>query len=77
MMSRRVGAGWGWIGQLAFGISLLAVLAVAVGVGAQGRGAALDVPAPVIGGGPWINSAPLTSEALRGRVVFVEFWTYG
>lgn len=57
--------------------SLLAVLAVAVGVGAQSRGVALDVPAPAISGGPWINSAPLTPEALRGRVVFVEFWTYG
>ena len=77
MMSTRARAGLGWIGRLAFGISLLAVLAVAVGVGAQGRGAALDVPAPAISGGPWINSAPLTPDALRGRVVFVEFWTYG
>ena len=34
-------------------------------------------PAPEIAGGPWINSAPLTLEALRGRVVLVEFWTYG
>ena len=56
--------------------SLVVLLAVAVGVGAQGRGAALDVPAPAISGGPWINSAPLTSESLRGRVVFVDFWTY-
>ena len=77
MTSRRAGAGWMGMGRWVLGASLLAVLAVAVGVGAQGRGAALDVPAPVIGGGPWINSAPLTSEALRGRVVFVEFWTYG
>jgi len=34
-------------------------------------------PAPEITGGPWINSAPLSLEKLRGRVVFVEFWTYG
>ena len=33
--------------------------------------------APDIGGGPWLNSAPLSLAALRGRVVFVEFWTYG
>src|SRR5829696_1689217 len=24
----------------------------------------------------WLNSAPLTAEALRGRVVLVDFWTY-
>jgi hypothetical protein len=34
-------------------------------------------PAPEITGGPWINSAPLTLQGLRGRVVLVEFWTYG
>ena len=32
--------------------------------------AALD-EAPV-----WLNSAPLTAEGLRGRVVLVDFWTY-
>lgn len=34
-------------------------------------------PAPEITGGPWINSGPLSLAQLRGRVVFVEFWTYG
>lgn len=34
-------------------------------------------PAPDVAGGPWVNSAPLTTQALRGRVVLVEFWTYG
>ena len=24
----------------------------------------------------WLNSAPLTAEGLRGRVVLVDFWTY-
>jgi hypothetical protein len=33
--------------------------------------------APEITGGPWINSEPLTLGSLRGRVVLVEFWTYG
>ena len=33
--------------------------------------------APDITGGPWINSDPLTLAGLRGRVVLVEFWTYG
>ncbi len=25
----------------------------------------------------WLNSAPLTLEALRGRPVLIEFWTFG
>lgn len=29
-----------------------------------------------IAGGKWINSAPLTMQALRGKVVLVDFWTY-
>src|SRR5262245_20603494 len=24
----------------------------------------------------WLNSAPLTAEGLRGKVVLVDFWTY-
>lgn len=34
-------------------------------------------PAPEISGTPWINSPPLTAADLRGKVVLVEFWTYG
>ena len=37
----------------------------------------IGAAAPDVAGGPWINSAPLTVPALRGRVVLVEFWTYG
>ena len=44
---------------------------------AQAAAASVDRPAAEISGGPWINSSPLTIQALRGRVVFVEFWTYG
>ena len=33
--------------------------------------------APEISGGPWINSQPLTLSDLKGRVVLVEFWTWG
>lgn len=28
------------------------------------------------GAGPWLNSPPLTTEQLRGKVVLVDFWTY-
>ena len=34
-------------------------------------------PAPEITGGPWLNSVPLSLQELRGRVVLIEFWTYG
>jgi hypothetical protein len=33
--------------------------------------------APEIIGHAWINSPPFTLETLSGRVVLVEFWTYG
>jgi len=33
--------------------------------------------APEFANGNWINSDPLTLEKLRGRVVLVEFWTFG
>ncbi len=34
-------------------------------------------PAPEITGERWINTEPLSMAALRGRVILVEFWTYG
>jgi len=37
----------------------------------------LGAPAPDVAGERWINSAPLTTPGLRGRVVLVEFWTFG
>lgn len=33
--------------------------------------------APEFAKGNWINSDPLTLDKLRGRVVVVEFWTFG
>jgi len=33
-------------------------------------------PAPSIGAKEWINSPALSTEALRGKVVLVDFWTY-
>src|SRR5438132_5674822 len=36
-----------------------------------------DLMAPEFAPGIWINSEPLTLKGLRGRVVVVEFWTFG
>lgn len=33
--------------------------------------------APEFAPGTWINSEPLTLKSLRGRVVLVDFWTFG
>ena len=33
--------------------------------------------APALAEGTWINSETLTVEGLRGRVVLVDFWTFG
>jgi len=61
------------------GVVVGAVLALAAlgGTPAVGQAVRVGQPAPDIVGTPWINSAPLTMGALRGRVVLVEFWTYG
>jgi peptide-methionine (R)-S-oxide reductase len=35
------------------------------------------VAAPELASGAWINSDPLTLASLKGRVVVLEFWTFG
>jgi hypothetical protein len=60
----------------------LASLLLAVGLGGVATLAAaftvrVGDPAPEITGDRWINSVPLSMAGLRGRVVLVEFWTYG
>ncbi|HSE93461.1 MAG TPA: hypothetical protein VLF19_09160 [Methylomirabilota bacterium] len=60
-------------------MAVLAALALVAGAAGLAPGQALRVgaPAPDVAGAPWINSASLTIQELRGRVVLVEFWTYG
>jgi len=56
---------------------LVAAAFLAVTPGPLAFMARVGQPAPEITGGPWINSEPLSMERLRGRVVAVEFWTFG
>jgi thiol-disulfide isomerase/thioredoxin len=39
--------------------------------------AAPTVPLPSIRGETWLNSTPLQNADLQGKVVLVEFWTFG
>jgi thiol-disulfide isomerase/thioredoxin len=56
-----------WIGAAAL---ISGVIATASGTGDEGRMPDLD------GATAWLNSAPLRSKSLRGKVVLVNFWTY-
>lgn len=40
-------------------------------------GAQIGKPAPEISGQSWLNSKPLTLAELKGKVVLLEFWTFG
>ena len=69
-------------GQTVLTLVVIAVAAAAGVIPAASPAAAEGGPrigqrAPEITGGPWINSEPLSLQKLRGRVVYVEFWTYG
>jgi len=60
--------------NLAFWIAATALIcgvaAIASGTGDEGRMPDLD------GAVAWLNSTPLSTKSLRGKVVLVNFWTY-
>ena len=66
-----------WLAMLAAAGVATAVVFLAVSPGPEAFTARVGQLAPEITGGPWINSEPLNMEKLRGRVVAVEFWTFG
>jgi len=57
-----------------FGILVALAAVSAFGPTAQGR---VGVPAPEITNLVWLNSEPKRMADLRGKVVLVEFWTFG
>jgi len=63
------------IAAVAFGAALLAAWPGAWGL-ANAETPATTKLAPAFDGATrWLNSPPLTTQALRGKVVLVEFWT--
>jgi hypothetical protein len=59
------------------GLAVAMTVVASLPVARAQTGPRIGQPAPEITGGPWINSPPLSMDKLRGRVVVVEFWTYG
>ena len=69
--------GWGPLGVLQVGIPRLVGGGSRI-VSADSWAAANKSPlAPELAPGTWINSEALTLKGLRGRVVLVDFWTFG
>ena len=56
-------------------LALAAALLLATNLIAGGAARAAGDRIPAFdGGAAWINSAPLTPDDLRGKVVLVDFW---
>ena len=63
------------VGRATRWLALLGAMAASGGAFAAQEG---GVPMPALSGAvEWLNSPPLTRESLRGKVVLVDFWTYG
>jgi len=60
-----------------FASALILVMALWAAWPRAGTAINSGAPAPDIAGDNWINSKPLNIGSLKGRVVLVEFWTYG
>ena len=63
--------------HVALAPGLLVAVLTATAAPASGWSVRVGEQAPEIMGDRWINSSPLTMAGLRGRVVLVEFWTFG
>jgi cytochrome c biogenesis protein CcdA/thiol-disulfide isomerase/thioredoxin len=63
--------------KAAKGGAMMAAAGAGAGPAAEAAALPIEGKLPALGGAlEWINSAPLSSESLRGKVVLVDFWTY-
>jgi thiol-disulfide isomerase/thioredoxin len=58
-------------------ISSMSVLLIGAALTAMSAKAAERIAAPLNGATQWVNSPLLSMESLRGKVVLIDFWTYG
>ncbi len=67
-----------WMRRTLAGAITASVLAIAVGWGTRsGAGAGSDGAMPSLEGAvAWLNSGPVSTASLRGKVVLVDIWTY-
>jgi thiol-disulfide isomerase/thioredoxin len=67
--------GWGPLGVINAGVAR--VTGRSKIVSSEVLVPANETKAPEFASGNWINSEPKTLQSLRGRVVLIEFWTFG
>jgi thiol-disulfide isomerase/thioredoxin len=65
-MRRKLAASWRTV-----------IVSLLVGALFSAVEAGVGMPAPEISGQSWLNSEPLRLAELKGKVVLVEFWTFG
>jgi len=63
--------------SMSMSMSMAASAATGAASGAAAAALPIEGTLPSLAGAlQWLNSAPLTAQALRGKVVLVDFWTY-
>jgi thiol-disulfide isomerase/thioredoxin len=64
------------VGALSYATGLTKLLLSPLGSSTEYKSSE-SATAPELASGEWINSEPLKLKNLRGRVVLIEFWTFG
>jgi len=64
------------VGALSYATGLTKLIRSSFGSSAEYKSSE-SAAAPDLATGEWINSEPLKLQDLRGRVVLIEFWTFG
>ena len=64
------------VGALSYATGVTKLLMSSFGSGTEYKSSE-STTAPELAAGNWINSEPLKLKDLRGRVVVIEFWTFG